>query len=227
MLDEGLPLVIFWFLGGTAGILSSFSLGNHAYKDKSLGMISNMKTTIGLSAIIIVLLGCPILLANARLIVPLIFAPKEIFLVPIDFEGPIMIVFDQADGKPLTRASRDIIYEIKTDGVLITSSSPTDGLFKREFWYADTKGRPTQQIVDGGHCDKPNLLSIKVVACSNGANYSTDALCNPSIYEGYIIGHQNDYEIQRATMIKLKKTVLLPRMPHKCPNSTEDLLWLR
>jgi len=65
---------------------------------------------------------------------------KETFLIPSGFEGRINVVFNQPNSNPISVENDRRIYEIPTDGILITSSKLETGILDQEYYYVDNKG---------------------------------------------------------------------------------------
>lgn len=64
---------------------------------------------------------------------------KETFLIPSGFKGRINVVFNQPNAKPIKVEGGRRIYEIPSDGILVTSSKLETGILDQEYYYIDNK----------------------------------------------------------------------------------------
>jgi hypothetical protein len=69
------------------------------------------------------------------LIIFLSFAKREIYLIPDNLEGEVIVVFDQPDGEPEKYLDKKRLYEIPDDGILYTQFKWNSGMHNREFHF--------------------------------------------------------------------------------------------
>ena len=71
-------------------------------------------------------------------------AEPETFLIPQDFRGEIVVFYDEPCGKlPVHRNGRRV-YEISSDGVIITQFKKNDGYLDRNFCFSDSERSETE-----------------------------------------------------------------------------------
>jgi len=71
-------------------------------------------------------------------------AEPEIHLIPKDYKGPIIIIFDDKQGNPVKYENGNRVYEISQDGILRTQFKKQSGSIapgKLKYYYYDTNGR--------------------------------------------------------------------------------------
>lgn len=79
---------------------------------------------------------------------------KSIYLIPENFEGNILIVFDQKDGSSMEYEQGLRVYKIPDSGVLRTKFKPNYGMHEIDkFYYVNPDGRRTElkYFVNGLH----------------------------------------------------------------------------
>lgn len=69
------------------------------------------------------------------LVIILSIAKPEIYLIPDDYEGEVIVVFDQSVGEPEKYLDKKRVYEIPDDGILYTQFKWNAGLHNREFHF--------------------------------------------------------------------------------------------
>jgi len=71
-------------------------------------------------------------------------AEDSIFLIPKEYEGTIIVLFDQKDGQPVEYSkSGERIYRIPANGILKSKFSSNTGNSKWKIYYIDNKGSKT------------------------------------------------------------------------------------
>lgn len=113
---------------------------------------------------------------------------RETFLVPAGFEGRINVIFNQPSSPPIPVAEGRKVYNIPTDGILVTSSGLEDGMIDQEFFYVDSLGKRTAIPVleDGEKLGKEPKVVYK------GANgvYGNSSDKNPLEFTEVIIASE-------------------------------------
>lgn len=72
-------------------------------------------------------------------------APHEvIYLVPKNYQGVIVIVFNQKNGLPENSESGSTVYRIPPNGVLKTQGQAIKEWHRRSFFYLDSVGNKTE-----------------------------------------------------------------------------------
>jgi hypothetical protein len=71
-------------------------------------------------------------------------AEPETFLIPQNFRGQFVIIFDEPCGQSVNYENGKRIYQIPNDGILITKSKQTMGVIDRKFYLIDENGNQTQ-----------------------------------------------------------------------------------
>ncbi len=71
-------------------------------------------------------------------------AEPETYLVPKDFIGRVNIIMNQKEGSEKKYEDGRRVYEIPTDGVLLTQFTINDGLTDRKYYSVDGAGKRTE-----------------------------------------------------------------------------------
>lgn len=85
-------------------------------------------------------------------------SPAPLYLLPVGYTGPAVVVYDQPDGVPEWFEDGRRVYAIPDSGVLRTQSAPDDGLHSGQsaFAYVDDRGRRRPlPYVDWPHKPRP------------------------------------------------------------------------
>lgn len=78
----------------------------------------------------------------------------QTYLLPIDYEGCVVIYYDRKDAPALEIKNNEIVYDVPADGIIYTSS-PMDfgwvntkqsGAFQLEAYYVDKRGKKIEQL---------------------------------------------------------------------------------
>jgi len=67
----------------------------------------------------------------------------SIYLIPQNFEGNVLIIFNQKDGLNIVYEDHTRVYQIDTSGVLRTKFSGNYGLKRNYYYYVDSLGKRT------------------------------------------------------------------------------------
>lgn len=99
-------------------------------------LINDMKKekTIFIIILSLILIGCSE------------YAEPETFLIPNDFKGVIVIVFNQEKGEDKEYENKRRIYRIPENGVLYTQFSPVKGILNEKFYYINKQGEHLNEI---------------------------------------------------------------------------------
>lgn len=65
------------------------------------------------------------------------------YLIPKDYEGNLMIIFNQDKGLETTYEKQRRLYVFDTSGILKTKFSPTSGIQQNHYYYVDRLGNRT------------------------------------------------------------------------------------
>ncbi len=115
----------------------------------------------------------------------------EVHLLPTGFTGPVVILFDQADGAPPHMEGRARVYEIPVSGVLRTQFRANPGGSARKYFYVNVTGQRSS-IVVGAPCDD-SLAGDPVQACLEGTLSISNRPTPP--YSAYLVGRLRDREV--------------------------------
>lgn len=125
-------------------------------------------------------------------------ADGEIHLLPEAYVGPVVIVYDQADGAPPERnADGWRVYRIPADGILYTQFGTNYGTYPGPpKYYRDRKGErvevdwlPRQEVASGAHAQRTDIVSF-----NNSGHVGRQGRCyphdNPNAYSFryYVVG---------------------------------------
>jgi len=64
-----------------------------------------------------------------------------IYLIPENFEGNILIIYEQQNGMDATYENKNRVYFFDTTGVLKTKFAPNYGMQKNHYFYVDSLGK--------------------------------------------------------------------------------------
>ncbi len=116
----------------------------------------------------------------------------ELYRVPLGYEGPILIVYDQPNGWPMKYDGRARIYDLPNSGVLFTQFSQSKQLYRPDFVYVDAAGRAVMTIPSlVGYNTNDIIPGDPIVACS-----TTTASGPPYSHKGFLIGHTSQHRKQ-------------------------------
>ena len=87
-------------------------------------------------------------------------AENTIRLIPKDYIGPVLVIFNQQEGEAKEYEGDKRVYKIPENGVLKTQFEPNYGVQKHEYYYVDNNGKRTE-IPFVNVYDKDALKSIK------------------------------------------------------------------
>lgn len=115
----------------------------------------------------------------------------ETYLIPQGFTGKVNIIFNQPTGKPAKYENGRRVYEVPSNGVLLTQFKDEEGIVNHEYYYVDSTGERTRLSIfsddekekatdvgvfrDGtvgiyGNSDDPKSLSYQEFYIANGNN---------------------------------------------------------
>ncbi len=97
-----------------------------------------MKKIFYLISCVILLFGCK---KNAE---------SETFLIPDNYTGAIVIIFDQDNGNTKEYKDGRRIYNIPENGILYTQFSRVKGVLNQKFYYKNRSSKELKQIVSEG-----------------------------------------------------------------------------
>ena len=67
-------------------------------------------------------------------------AEPEIYLIPESFTGKVNIIFNRKEGNEKKYQGENRVYEIPSDGVLLTQFTTNDGFINRRYYYKNQLG---------------------------------------------------------------------------------------
>lgn len=85
----------------------------------------------------------------------------SIRLIPEDYVGPVVIIFNQSDGEPAKYEGNKRVYEIPKNGILKTQFTKNIGYQKNEFYYVSNEGKRTNIEYISIQKDSINSNNIK------------------------------------------------------------------
>lgn len=71
-------------------------------------------------------------------------AEPETYLIPKGFTGRVNIILNQKEGSSVKYEGGRRIYEIPTDGILLTQFAVNDGILDRKYCYIDSAGNKAE-----------------------------------------------------------------------------------
>ncbi len=133
-------------------------------------MLLNMKKIIGILILVSAFISC----AQQ--------AEDSIRLIPDDYIGPVLIIFDQEDGEPEEYEDGKRLYRIPKDGVLKTQFGTNFGIQHHQFFYVDSNGSRTkiQFVFDQNKDslskieDKSKIYAFAERAPSGGSGFDSE-----------------------------------------------------
>jgi hypothetical protein len=94
-----------------------------------------------------------------------LFAPRQTIkvLVPVGYEGPILIAYQIPDGERAEKQGDVLLYRISSDGTLLLKDDPPSSVIAMSFWYLEANG--DLQLIPQSACwdDSPEK---SVVVCT-------------------------------------------------------------
>jgi hypothetical protein len=143
----------------------------------------------------------------------------EIHLIPAGYQGPVTIVFNDPDGRPMEISGGEITYRIPSNGILrIRDGHPVDKPRKVRYFYVDQSG-PLKEIPSSS--DGAGIFVIGVrygmrVADLNGKIVAVT-------YDTYFVGTKgstNDWP--KAEEESLDRAIRLMASPPNTPPRADD-----
>ena len=93
-------------------------------------------------------------------------ADPEILLIPNNYIGEVIVVFNQRNGKPVEFENKKRVYRIPKSGILFTQFTYNPGVINQEYYSIDSIGnrheieyRPFMDDRDN-YIDQPNKIGI-------------------------------------------------------------------
>ena len=188
----GFPVLYCWVFGGVAAGVSAAVL---ARREASPGMQS-----LALRGLVLRLVGIPVAVValGALLYFGLMFgsvhvwnrAQHEVHLIPADYRGPVIVIFNDSTGAVKEYEGRARLYRIPPSGILRTQFAPNEGWARPDYYYVDALGRRSR-IVPGTPCDHA-LPGDSVQACLMGQRMRGSANGAPRIpvYSSYTVSRR-------------------------------------
>lgn len=85
------------------------------------------------------LLPIPLVIISGFVAYQLNKAEPETFLIPLDFRGKIIVFYDEPCGQSPVYRDKRRVYEISSDGVLITQFKKNRGYLDQKFYFVDSE----------------------------------------------------------------------------------------
>lgn len=210
--EIGFPLIDSWQMGGVAAFLLGL-LDLRGRSDENLQK-TQAPVTRSLLARLVSLVVIGLGFVSAYLILYSLglytywnlLVENEIYLVPYNYQGPVLVVFNQLNGAPARYEGRNRIYVIPSAGVLLTQFPPVKRAYTTEFWHIDTIGT-RRNIQFQTSCRESDLISVRtVVACPVG--FQSEPITN-----GFVVAKPDKQEEYRDILIDLLHTTLADLPP--------------
>lgn len=114
---------------------------------------------------------------------------SEIILVPDDFSGYILVLFNQQDGKPIKYKGNCRIYEIPKNGILKTKFESNDGWKKYpKFYY---RSIDSINKIPSGINYKLNSIPMDTIIGFEGETGSTSTKDNRILFTIFYVGNKS------------------------------------
>ncbi len=199
------PAHYVWAAGGVCGVLTAFYVSQ---KEEAVitRPISRSPLITGLLVVAPpagCIIGTVVLLYLWTLTYDYLTFQPEIYLIPQGYEGPILVIFDQADGQPPKYEGRARVYEIPADGVVRTQLQETRG-YHAEFFYVNEKGERTEILDLLGPCTK-DLPEDPILVCHSWRGWG------PFEYRGFVVGRISKRDALSKAFDQLYETLMPPR----------------
>jgi len=122
------------------------------------------------------------------------FTQTEIYLLPQDYIGPVLVIYNQPEGQPVESEGFARVYRIPANGVYMTTAARQQ-FISGQFFYVDSQGNRTQ-IYEPYKCSQ-ELTSDMLVVCSMPYLMGHNGQIVPE-HRGVVVGRQS--EIQELTV---------------------------
>jgi len=129
-----------------------------------------------------------------------IWGEREIFLIPKDYEGPVIILVNEDKGNETKYEDGNRIYEVPKNGILYTKFDNQEKYVHIEYYYVDTNGQRTP-IED---------IEIQHLSEEEKSNITEPKAYWQLVYGGkgdrsFIIGKPKDLDKHLSKLEQLKK----------------------
>ena len=125
-----------------------------------------------------------------------VFREPQVFLISQDYQGPVLVVYDQASGQSPKYEGRARLYVVPPTGVLLTQFSQTRLVYHSTFFYVDGFGNRTVIPFSSRNTCDESLPEDPVTVCPVGFHAG-------STLDGFLIGRVSDLDIHRETFEQL------------------------
>lgn len=93
-------------------------------------------------------------------------AEPETLLIPQNYTGEVIVIFDQKDGTPIEYEKKNRIYHIPESGILFTQFEYSPGVIDQKYYFIDSVGN--RQVIEyrpfmddrDEYIDQPNRIGI-------------------------------------------------------------------
>lgn len=117
-------------------------------------------------------------------------AEPEVFLIPRNYVGVVVVVFDQRNGAARKYSEGRRVYEVPENGILLTKFPRTiHGLIDQKYYYVDERGSRLREIFAAESDDSDSHLSIM-----NGTyrTFTLESIHKKFEYRSFAIGEISD-----------------------------------
>jgi len=123
-------------------------------------------------------------------------AKPEIYLIPENYSGEILVFFDQPDGTPLEMEGKKRIYRIPENGILFTQFKWNRGAHNRKFFMIKNNTKNIIDEVSAFYIYSNENDSDKISVIDKRPYYFTDAEGNEYLFRAtrFIVGKRKDFE---------------------------------
>lgn len=132
-------------------------------------------------------------------------AEPEVHLIPLGFEGPVIVIFNDPAGAPVRHEGRARLYQIPASGVFRTQFAPNEGWGLPSYQYVDSAGHRTP-IVAGAPCTD-SLPGDPPQACMDVVRLNMAGVPSPT-YSAYVVSHRANRDQMYDRGARLADSVL-------------------
>lgn len=118
---------------------------------------------------------------------------QEVIVVPKNFKGYIIIIFNQIDGTPVKYEGKKRVYEIPQNGILKTQFNPNDGWQEFPEYYYE-KIAPENKLLSFAEIKKVPVDTIVGFIGAVGSMRKNDYNQDRFMFTQFYIGTKSDIE---------------------------------
>jgi hypothetical protein len=203
-----IPIIRLWAIGAMAGLAYIIFIDGHSlFRRVSFSALGPVRLSQILVLSLFELPVAAVILILAPFILRwTIFREPQVFLIPQNYQGPVLIVYDQPNGQPPKYEGRARVYDVPSNGILLTQFSKTKLVYHLDFYYVDEQGNRTPiTFPESSQCDK-SLPEDAIIVCPVGFHVG------PTL-DGFLIGRVSDLEAHREAFEQLFLSTFPPAKP--------------